>query len=720
MKKAKGGTFWIWLIIIIVLMPYVATAAGWRQSYQAGYTDGTGKFCGGSEIMHIVPHKGRLYAFNGYWEDERWKSPKDGKRQSAQVLRLDVSNAPWVVDLETGDTGLPHMKGNILKSVTFKTDKNGQPVNVNLLVAASQTHPDDDSNAISVFIRNDETGAWKHEVLQPGPRRIKCESCTRGWQGVRRVPRDIEIYHDPVTGIDRLFLLIGDPGILSGVYNEQTQKIEWDTSPEHPADGSVFPARPLGITEANGILYFSVGGKIFMRTNGPKPSWSKTYEISGTVNTDSGGIRGLTAVENPSGKGQSLIFVWTPGGESKGEIIRLDGVELKEHTETTLQKLFDDEPISLHGDARAIYSLGGYNRFFPVVNPNNGETAHLVGYEQRILGAHKALSWHNWYRGATFSIRTKNQQYTSKEVNGPWVWEKPLLIAPRAFAHSPFPNEKNVIYFGGFDTNFNLANNMAWIFKADVYTVLGVSKGKTIASEQLVCNYLFSSFDGGKIVDGSGKGLTGTLNGKVKQVPGILGKAASFDGQGSYIRIPNTKLINMAAETKKRSVALWFKADDVTDPKKVQVIFESGGDSRGVSVYLKGNRLLAGGWNTMEEESQWNGTFLTPKGKAGEIKPGQWYHVVFTLNGDEKIKPDALKIYLNGKLAGTGPGSQLWSHQGATAIGAFKGRTRVVEGALKFDLGGHFKGAVDELQIYNIVLTENQITKYYNQLKNSR
>ena len=36
----------------------------WEQSYDAGYTDGKGAYAGGSEIMHLVAHKGKLYAAN--------------------------------------------------------------------------------------------------------------------------------------------------------------------------------------------------------------------------------------------------------------------------------------------------------------------------------------------------------------------------------------------------------------------------------------------------------------------------------------------------------------------------------------------------------------------------------------------------------------------------------------------------------------------------------
>ncbi len=40
----------------------------WKWSYAAGYSDPAGHYAGGSEIMHLAPHKGRLYAANGYWK----------------------------------------------------------------------------------------------------------------------------------------------------------------------------------------------------------------------------------------------------------------------------------------------------------------------------------------------------------------------------------------------------------------------------------------------------------------------------------------------------------------------------------------------------------------------------------------------------------------------------------------------------------------------------
>ena len=47
---------------------------GWMQSYKAGYRDSQAQWAGGSEIMHIKSHKGKLFAFNGYWKDNvRWR-----------------------------------------------------------------------------------------------------------------------------------------------------------------------------------------------------------------------------------------------------------------------------------------------------------------------------------------------------------------------------------------------------------------------------------------------------------------------------------------------------------------------------------------------------------------------------------------------------------------------------------------------------------------------
>lgn len=67
------------------------TGNDWERSFQAGLVDeSTGKPFGGTEIVHLVAHKGRLYAGNGYWMDTRGYA----KIPWSQVLVLETNT--WV------------------------------------------------------------------------------------------------------------------------------------------------------------------------------------------------------------------------------------------------------------------------------------------------------------------------------------------------------------------------------------------------------------------------------------------------------------------------------------------------------------------------------------------------------------------------------------------------------------------------------------------------
>jgi len=51
--------------------PPQAAREGWSTSFVAGCLDRNGKFAGGSQVMHLVPHEGALFAASGYWMDGR-------------------------------------------------------------------------------------------------------------------------------------------------------------------------------------------------------------------------------------------------------------------------------------------------------------------------------------------------------------------------------------------------------------------------------------------------------------------------------------------------------------------------------------------------------------------------------------------------------------------------------------------------------------------------
>ncbi len=119
-KTCETGSNCVSQLDFFAVLPSPARTetTGWQQSHDAGYSDRNGKYCGGSKIMHLVPSQGKP-ASNGYWEDDHWKVPSSYSMQSTQVLGLDLAKAIWEFDLETDETGLPHMTGSILKSMIF-------------------------------------------------------------------------------------------------------------------------------------------------------------------------------------------------------------------------------------------------------------------------------------------------------------------------------------------------------------------------------------------------------------------------------------------------------------------------------------------------------------------------------------------------------------------------------------------------------------------------
>jgi hypothetical protein len=459
--------------LILCSLACIASAAPakWRQSFDAGYFDAQGQWVGGSEIMHLAAHGEKLFAANGYWLDARWVIPPEGQKQSAQVLRLDKADGRWQVDLDLGRAnhlGLEFMKGNILKSVSFSTTGEGRVLNapVQLLVMAAGANFER-GGAVSAWVRDDAAGKWHHTLVRHGSNA----------GGVRWVPRDLQVYRDRVTGIDRIFLLLGNPGIISGVYDSREPSlIRWDRHVEFPflEKGSFF-TRPLGIAEANNALHFSEGPSIFRRIDGKRPRWEEILNLAEDTDTDVGGIRGLTTIPNPNGKGQSLLFVWAPGERSQSQVKRLDpdgkgGYTL--HNEVNLGQI-----MSRHLGVKVPYTLGGHNMMYPVPHPATGAPVQIIGFYGSMAGKPE-LMWKGsrFYGGALFALRTAAGKYTVHEVNGPYAPGKTLLVSPRAFCQSPFdPRE---IFIGGHDSSNKISDNLAWIFRAPLSVALGVEKGE--------------------------------------------------------------------------------------------------------------------------------------------------------------------------------------------------------------------------------------------------
>jgi hypothetical protein len=269
-----------------------AAREGWSTSFVAGCLDRNGKFAGGSQVMHLVPHKGALFAASGYWMDGRnvLYGVTDRNAGWAQVLRLSGANEPWTVDLELGPR---HLRTELMKSVTFKLDGNGRPLPAPIALLFASTYDAGGSRGIAFFVRNDERSSWT-------PSKIINDDIG-GQRGENNSVRAAAVYRDRVTGLESLFLSVGIHGIYSGRYDPSLPgKIAWAPAPE---PGTTTGTRILSIVEANDSLFFSEGTRIFRRIDGPSPRCVQVANLSGEVpwGTDRavfqsiGGIRGLSA-----------------------------------------------------------------------------------------------------------------------------------------------------------------------------------------------------------------------------------------------------------------------------------------------------------------------------------------------------------------------------------------------------------------------------------------
>ena len=210
--------------------------------------------------------------------------------------------------------------------------------------------------------------------------------------------------------------------------------------------------------------------------------------------------------------------------------------------------------------------------------------------------------------------------------------------------------------------------------------------------------WLFDENKGEVANDVSGNGNEGTLMGGAKWVKGQLGSAVSFDGTGaSYVQMQSSDSLNMKdamsvtfwVKTTKKMVDMW--ADRQAVVGKHYLEYEVG-------IYMNAqiHTYTSNGAGDYDEGIMTTFNGKHPDGDADWLKD-KWYHVAWTLKGQHEI------AYVNGiKLAeydkahaGTKPGAHTLD------IGRRQGG------------GIPVLGAVDEVGIFNVALSEADINVIY-------
>jgi hypothetical protein len=408
-----------------------APPPGFRRVFHPGVHDDQGRRLGGTQVLHLVAHRGRLFSSLSY--KQHAEQPGDPAIGS-QLAVLDHPDGRWQVDRAYDRA----QWRATLESVTFTQDGQGRALAqpVPLLLAA----PSDTRGPVYVDSRDDRTGAWTRTQLGTGA-------------SVGSI-RSFFVYRDKVTGQERVFAGTIPLGLFSGTYDPDVPgQIRWDARPE--LDG--YRRRPMAFAACNGTLYTTIKPDLYRRVDGPSPRWEKVYTIPGEVIVPSCGLRGLCAVPRPGGGGEVLLAALEG---DRCRVVRIDPDDgFRETVELDVLDL-----LGARWGRRPAYGVVAYDDFTPVAGPGAGPVL-LAG-----LGATYStkVDWHppdGWVEDAWYLIREPDgRRYDVRRIETPAAEPRPILVAVRSIAASPF--EPGVLYFGGYDPNARPARDTAWVYAA--------------------------------------------------------------------------------------------------------------------------------------------------------------------------------------------------------------------------------------------------------------
>jgi len=206
-----------------------------------------------------------------------------------------------------------------------------------------------------------------------------------------------------------------------------------------------------------------------------------------------------------------------------------------------------------------------------------------------------------------------------------------------------------------------------------------------LTPDGLVGLWPFDEGTGSTAYDSSGNGNTGTLVNGPLWMAGKFGNALSFDGLDDYVDCGTNVVITTAI-----TIEAWIKPDTFGDYEAIIANFKWPTNPEGYSFRVMANGKLV--WRAVLSGN--NAYSITSN---STMSAGNWYHVVLTHNGSYT------RLYINGSLDKVGtPGGTIVNLGKALKIGWDD-----------YAAGRKFNGIIDEVRIWNIVLSGPEIAQSY-------
>ncbi len=219
--------------------------------------------------------------------------------------------------------------------------------------------------------------------------------------------------------------------------------------------------------------------------------------------------------------------------------------------------------------------------------------------------------------------------------------------------------------------------NLIWLFS--LVLVVGTAGN---VSAGLVGYWKFDEGSGNKAYDSSSYGNDGVINGTPNWVTGQIGTALDFDGSTNFVEIPHSESLSMREEI---TIAAWTNMR--TNSSGEMLIVSKGGWQANMPYELSETNGGVIWWQFYDTEGRDSCEAESPPAE-------EWHHIAATYEGT------IFKCYIDGELAAE------WEYAGTIPYNEMS----VVIG--RRSAGGYFfNGMIDEVMIFDHILTEDEVPK---------
>jgi len=231
------------------------------------------------------------------------------------------------------------------------------------------------------------------------------------------------------------------------------------------------------------------------------------------------------------------------------------------------------------------------------------------------------------------------------------------------------------------------------------------TSAQSIPTDGLTLHYSFDDINNTTVNDSSGNGRTASIFGGAEIVPGRMGNGLDFDGTNYIISGDGFNYPTSGGSTYNyvRSISLWFKTSSTNG-----IIFGQVADSTEPGVYPGGwiPAISVGTDGKLREILFWDGP-ANPNVSVNTYNDGQWHHMVGIYNNDGTDTLFIDGVQVSQRIHTQNPYAGSYRYYFGTGFGSSW------PGMVGTWL--YFIGSIDEIRVYNRVLTQNEITALYSE-----